>query len=63
MLMKRDDGAMQWAYQGYALYTYSGDRKPGDMIGQDTYSLKVSDGTQIADARHGMGLYWRVSSP
>jgi predicted lipoprotein with Yx(FWY)xxD motif len=63
MLMKRDDGAMQWAYQGYALYTYSGDHKPGDMIGQDTYSLKVSDGAQIADARHGMGLYWRVSSP
>jgi predicted lipoprotein with Yx(FWY)xxD motif len=43
--------------------TYSGDKKPGDMIGQDTYSLKVTDGTQIADARHGMGLYWRVSSP
>ena len=63
MLMKRDDGAMQWAYQGYALYTYSGDHKPGDMIGQDTYSLKVTDGTQIADARHGMGLYWRVTSP
>jgi predicted lipoprotein with Yx(FWY)xxD motif len=63
MLMKREDGAQQWAYQGYALYTYSGDKKPGDMIGQDTYSLKVTDGTQIADARHGMGLYWRVSSP
>jgi len=62
-LMKREDGQMQWAYQGYALYTYSGDKKPGDMIGQDTYSLKVSDGEQLADARHGMGLYWRVTSP
>ncbi len=63
MLMKRDDGAMQWAYQGYALYTYSGDKKPGDMIGQDSYTLAVSDGDKIVDARHGMGLYWRVSSP
>ena len=63
MLMKREDGKMQWAYQGYALYTYSGDKKPGDMIGQDMYNLKVTDGTQIADARHGMGLYWRVTSP
>jgi len=63
MLMKREDGQQQWAYQGYALYTYSGDKKPGDMIGQDMYNLKVTDGTQIADARHGMGLYWRVTSP
>jgi predicted lipoprotein with Yx(FWY)xxD motif len=62
-LMKREEGQMQWAYQGYALYTYAGDKKPGDMIGQDTYNLKVSDGAQLADARHGMGLYWRVSSP
>jgi predicted lipoprotein with Yx(FWY)xxD motif len=62
-LMKRDDGAQQWAYQGYALYSYSGDRKPGDMIGQDTYTLMVTDGEKIADARHGMGLYWRTTSP
>ena len=62
-LMKRDDGAMQWAYQGYALYSYSGDKKPGDMIGQDTYALKVSDGANMADPRHGMGLYWRVAAP
>ncbi len=62
-LMKRDDGTQQWAYQGYALYTFSGDKKPGDMIGQDIYNLKVGDGQQVADARHGMGLYWRVTAP
>ncbi len=62
-LMKRDDGAQQWAYQGYALYTYTGDRKPGDMIGQDSYTLMVTDGDKVADARHGMGLYWRTASP
>ncbi len=63
MLMKRDDGTQQWAYQGYALYSFSGDKKPGDMIGQDSYTLAVSDGDKVVDARHGMGLYWRVSSP
>jgi predicted lipoprotein with Yx(FWY)xxD motif len=63
MLMKRDDGSQQWAYQGYAVYTYSGDRKPGDTIGQDTYTLLVNDGEKVADARHGLGLYWRTTSP
>jgi predicted lipoprotein with Yx(FWY)xxD motif len=63
MLLKRDDGRQQWAYQGYALYTYTGDRKPGDMIGQDTYNLIVNDGEKVADARHGLGLYWRTTSP
>lgn len=63
MLMKRDDGSEQWAYQGYALYTYTGDRKPGDTIGQDTYNLVVNDGEKVADARHGLGLYWRTTSP
>jgi predicted lipoprotein with Yx(FWY)xxD motif len=62
-LMKRDDGSMQWAYQGYAVYTYSGDKKPGDMVGQDTYALMVSDGDKVVDPRHGMGLYWRVVAP
>ena len=62
-LFKREDGAQQWAYQGYALYTYTGDRKPGDMIGQDTYTLLINDGQKVADARHGLGLYWRTTSP
>jgi predicted lipoprotein with Yx(FWY)xxD motif len=62
-LMKREDGKQQWAYQGYALYSFDGDRKPGDMIGQDSYTLAVSDGDKLVDPRHGMGLYWRVSSP
>jgi predicted lipoprotein with Yx(FWY)xxD motif len=62
-LMKRDDGTQQWAYQSYAVYTFTGDKKPGDMIGQDIYNLKVGDGQQMADARYGMGLYWRVTPP
>ena len=64
MLMDRPDGTKQWAYQGYAVYNYTGDRKAGDTIGQDTYNLAVNDGTEkVADARHGMGLYWRTTSP
>jgi len=31
--IKRDDGAMQWAYKGKPLYTWSKDAKAGDMTG------------------------------
>jgi predicted lipoprotein with Yx(FWY)xxD motif len=62
-LMKRDDGSQQWAYQGYALYTFDGDKKPGDMTGQDIYNLAVNDGGKVADPRHGLGLYWRTTAP
>lgn len=31
--VKRDDGKMQWAYDGKPLYTYKMDEKPGDMNG------------------------------
>ncbi len=32
-VLKRDDGAMQWAYKGKPLYTWSKDQKPGDVTG------------------------------
>jgi len=32
----RKDGKKQWTYDGHALYTYSGDEKPGDVFGADT---------------------------
>lgn len=31
--IKRDDGAMQWAYKGKPLYTWVKDQKPGDKTG------------------------------
>jgi len=31
--IKRDDGMMQWAYDGKPLYTFMKDEKPGDMKG------------------------------
>ncbi|PTR21823.1 MULTISPECIES: hypothetical protein [unclassified Pseudomonas] len=32
-VIKRDDGKMQWAYDGKPLYYYEDDKKPGDMTG------------------------------
>ena len=34
-LVTRDDGAKQWAYKGKPIYTYSADKKPGDMAGDN----------------------------
>ncbi len=31
--VKRDDGSMQWAYDGKPLYTFVKDKKAGDMTG------------------------------
>lgn len=32
-IVKRPDGAKQWAYDGFAVYTSALDRKPGDVLG------------------------------
>lgn len=42
-IVARADGSKQWAYKGFALYTYDGDKKPGDKTGHDTYDILVSD--------------------
>jgi predicted lipoprotein with Yx(FWY)xxD motif len=34
-LVVRDDGARQWAYKGKPVYTYSGDKKAGEMTGDN----------------------------
>ena len=34
-LVTRDDGAKQWAYKGKPVYTYSADKKPGEMTGDN----------------------------
>ncbi|MDI2592815.1 hypothetical protein NYP20_28970 [Pseudomonas sp. N3-W] len=33
-VVKRDDGKMQWAYEGKPLYTFVMDKKAGDMNGE-----------------------------
>jgi predicted lipoprotein with Yx(FWY)xxD motif len=32
-IIKREDGSMQWAYDGKPLYLYKDDKKAGDMMG------------------------------
>lgn len=62
-VLQRDDGALQWAYQGYALYSYLGEQ-PGQATGYDAYDFVVNHDTRnLAPANQKMGFYWRVSSP
>jgi predicted lipoprotein with Yx(FWY)xxD motif len=34
-VVMRDDGAKQWAYKGKPVYMYSGDKKAGDITGDN----------------------------
>jgi predicted lipoprotein with Yx(FWY)xxD motif len=52
-ILTRADGTRQWAYQGYALYTNAKDKKPGEMMGRDTFDF--------TDGSHAM--YWRIAAP
>ncbi len=42
-IVSRGDGTKQWAYKGFALYTYTGDKKPGDKTGNDIYDIVVTE--------------------
>ena len=42
-IVARPDGTRQWAYKGFALYTYVNDKKPGDKTGNDIYDILVTD--------------------
>ena len=64
----RADGAKQWTYQGYALWTYAGDTKPGEMNGHDSYDIVVSDDPNyVVDVGTPMdgsaGLWWSIAIP
>lgn len=41
-VIKRDDGKMQWAYDGKPLYYYEDDKKPGDMTGDKKKTFGTS---------------------
>ena len=66
----RSDGKKQWAYVGYALWTYDGDKEPGDVMAdgdwQDYISLTertdhpVDIGTQYDTVA---SLYWAAMPP
>ena len=72
----RPDGTKQWAYKGYALWTHAGDKKPGDMTGQMTYTyaklggsdtdlkrMKMLDDIGGDFAFGGAGIYWTLARP
>jgi Secreted repeat of unknown function len=64
--MKRKDGGAQWAYLGYALYTYNGDQKPGDETAQDDFDISL--GKTLPPIPQNpidavSALYWREVQP
>jgi len=48
-VLTRADGSKQWAYRDYALYTYVGDKKPGDINGHDIYDMVFNEKSDRID--------------
>ena len=49
-IITRDDGSMQWAYDGKPLYTFMKDKKPGDMAGdkmKDVWHIITNNGPKM----------------
>jgi len=42
-IVTRQNGTRQWAYRGFASYTYTGDKSPLDRAGSDTYTVRVGE--------------------
>lgn len=75
-VMTRPNGTKQWAYQDYALWTYDGDKHPGDINGNDDSVYFFAGKPDLkADAVNpgfidigtpqdgGAGLYWAIAIP
>jgi predicted lipoprotein with Yx(FWY)xxD motif len=65
-IVARPDGTWQWTYRGYAVYSYAGDRDPGDMRGVDeTQIMGENDPFIMADLGvKGEGaFYWHALAP
>lgn len=66
-IFAREDGTRQWAYKGFAQYTYSNDEPNGgahghnlyDYIVGDTGSYKLSDAHLDSFKIQPMNIYWR----
>jgi len=69
----RADGTRQWAYKGSPLYTYVGDKKPGDINGNSIHEIIYGDpegkvdlsvtGGDVLGGKNafGSGLYWHIA--
>jgi predicted lipoprotein with Yx(FWY)xxD motif len=55
-ILMRSDGTRQWAYKGYALYTFADDKKPGDLLGLDIWDITPND-----PALHNISLLSRLN--
>ena len=67
-IVTREDGLRQWSYRGYPLYTYAGDKSPGDVNGYDIYDIAVNDGFRKTDypvipMNTQFSLYWTYAYP
>jgi predicted lipoprotein with Yx(FWY)xxD motif len=63
-IVTRPDGARQWAYLDFPLYTYTGDKKPGDARGHDVADIGAKvKGDDMPFTAAPVGLYWRVALP
>ena len=70
-VLTREDGTKQWAYKGYALYTYAGDKVAGDMNGNDVYDNLITDGVAdnfkqasfLIKVNGRAGVYWHIAKP
>jgi predicted lipoprotein with Yx(FWY)xxD motif len=67
-IITRANGARQWAYKGFALYTYAPD-KPGDIGGHANYTLaptELDPNDFIGGTAAGLGvgaLFWHAVVP
>lgn len=72
----RADGARQWTYQGYALWTYDGDTTPGAINGNDAIDYGFANQPDVPSAgalqkAYDIGtpmdglpaLYWAIAVP
>ena len=64
----RPDGKKQWAHRGFALWTYDGDRRPGEINGNDRTDIIVSEDTStvvdIGTPYYGpQVLFWIAAYP
>lgn len=63
-----DDGGKQWAYRGFALYTFSGDKTPGDMRSDEAFEPWRGENAKVglksvSIVSTASTMYWRVASP
>jgi predicted lipoprotein with Yx(FWY)xxD motif len=73
-IVPRQDGTRQWAYKGFALYTYNEDQGPGQIRGHNLYDIADVDGdaesmartrllAEVGNAPGGAGIYWSLAKP